>query len=385
MQTEVNKLIKFVRIKWGASKRTVYVTVAMSIMATSSFMLLVSGCSSVLSRSSRAPQGSYTSGHKELAQPRRSEYVPRAEYDELLSKYEKLASGASDSNSSPTSSPNSNLDFNSRSPSPSSSPAINPGTTSAATAVSIPTIKSAEENSEKLLSTVDIDNTTEPSVNGKREKIVESSAGSKDKSVQKIKSTPDDNMDLMLEARTAITGKAPPAYLPLKDKNNGKRELASVDNNLVENGQEENSKVESFSNVGSVDSNSEIDSELKLPAGKSVDDKLEQEVHSLKLAIELMKKGHYGKAINILRPLESSTFKQIKVRAKFELGEILFMQKEYDLALQTFEDIILKYAFSGLTIKSLQRLTVCCSKLSLKEKYDKYSMLLNNFFISGSS
>ncbi|MBF0314437.1 MAG: hypothetical protein HQK50_15935 [Oligoflexia bacterium] len=111
---------------------------------------------------------------------------------------------------------------------------------------------------------------------------------------------------------------------------------------------------------------------------------VEEGITLLKQAAAFIDDRKFATAINTLKDLEKSSHPYIKVYAKFYIGEVLFQQKEYDLALQTFEEIIQKYAFSSVVLKSLERITLCCQKLDLKEKYEKYNMLLNNFFTIGT-
>jgi TolA-binding protein len=64
------------------------------------------------------------------------------------------------------------------------------------------------------------------------------------------------------------------------------------------------------------------------------------------------------------------------------LGDLLFNQGEYDLALQVYEEVIKKYAFSAYVLKALGKLVACCEKLKLPEKGAKYYSLLHDFFES---
>ena len=99
-----------------------------------------------------------------------------------------------------------------------------------------------------------------------------------------------------------------------------------------------------------------------------------QQIHSL------IEENKFDTAIVLLKDLEKSPYKQIMVRAKFYLGEMLFKQSEYDLAMQVYEEIITKNAFSGLVIQSLKKLIICSDKLKLKKKKKKYYSIYNSFF-----
>lgn len=109
---------------------------------------------------------------------------------------------------------------------------------------------------------------------------------------------------------------------------------------------------------------------------------LENEILSLQKANTLLNKKNYDHALNILKELETSSHRQISVRAKFLIGELLFTQSEYDLALQVFSEIISRDAFSGVVLKTLGRMIVCADKLGQTTKKDKYYSILHDFFES---
>lgn len=68
------------------------------------------------------------------------------------------------------------------------------------------------------------------------------------------------------------------------------------------------------------------------------------------------------------------------MRAKLQIGELLMKQNQYDLALQSFEDIIQKYAQSGVVIDALRNAAICGDKLGLANKRDQYSSMLKDVF-----
>lgn len=109
---------------------------------------------------------------------------------------------------------------------------------------------------------------------------------------------------------------------------------------------------------------------------------VESDFEKLKYADKYIAVGDFEKATTLLKKLEVSGNKQIQVRAKFLLGEIMFSQKEYDMALQIFEDIINNYSFSGLVIKALERLEVCSKNLGESKKQKRYHSMLNDIFES---
>lgn len=109
-------------------------------------------------------------------------------------------------------------------------------------------------------------------------------------------------------------------------------------------------------------------------------DDIDEQIIQLREATTLVKVNKFDSALAILKDLETSKEKQIVVRAKLMLGDLLFQQGEFDLAMQSYEDIIKQHAFSGLVIKALGKLVACSEKLKQPEKQAKYYSLLHDFF-----
>ncbi len=109
-------------------------------------------------------------------------------------------------------------------------------------------------------------------------------------------------------------------------------------------------------------------------------DDIDEQILQLQDAANLIKVNKYENALVILKDLESSKEKQIVVRSKLMLGDLLFGQGEFDLAMQTYEDIIKNHAYSGLVLKALGKLVACSEKLKQPEKQAKYYSLLHDFF-----
>lgn len=107
---------------------------------------------------------------------------------------------------------------------------------------------------------------------------------------------------------------------------------------------------------------------------------VEEDLQQLEKAEVLLDQNKFDATLGIVKKLETSPSKQIRVRAKFLLGEILFKQGEFDLAMQIFEEIISRDAYSGIVVKTLGRLIVCSEKLGLKAKKDKYFSVMHDFF-----
>lgn len=104
------------------------------------------------------------------------------------------------------------------------------------------------------------------------------------------------------------------------------------------------------------------------------------QIDQLRKAKRYMDQNKMDAALNEFKLLENSPVRQIQVRAKYNIGELLFRQGEFDLAMQVFEDVLQKDAFSGLVIKTLGRLIACSEKLKLKKKQEQYYSILHDFF-----
>jgi tetratricopeptide (TPR) repeat protein len=112
-------------------------------------------------------------------------------------------------------------------------------------------------------------------------------------------------------------------------------------------------------------------------------DLIEEQIHILRKIQSLVNQNKFNDALNEIKKIEDSAIRQISVRAKFYLGEVLFAQEQYDLAMQVYEEIIKENAFSGVVIKTLGRLIVCSESLKLDKKRDAYYSILHDFFERG--
>jgi len=109
---------------------------------------------------------------------------------------------------------------------------------------------------------------------------------------------------------------------------------------------------------------------------------LEKQIELYQKAEMLSKANKFDEAMIILRELEKTSQSQIKVRVKFLIGHLLFEQKEYDLSMQKFEEIISQHSFSGVIIKTLRKLIQCSQALGLDKKRERYYSILHDFFES---
>ncbi|OUR96492.1 hypothetical protein A9Q84_09080 [Halobacteriovorax marinus] len=125
-----------------------------------------------------------------------------------------------------------------------------------------------------------------------------------------------------------------------------------------------------------------IDKRMAIVTSKLTPSEIEEQIIKLERAVAFISKNKFDQALTLLKELENSNVRQISVNAKFQIGELLFIQQEYDLAMQVFEEIIHKDAFSGLVLKVLGRLIVCSEKLKQTKKQQRYYSVLHDFFES---
>ena len=107
---------------------------------------------------------------------------------------------------------------------------------------------------------------------------------------------------------------------------------------------------------------------------------MEEELDYYRKAVALKSNNKTEEALKIFQFLEKSNSKQITIRAKKQIGDIYFLGKQYDLALQVYEDIIRKNAFSGNTLKALSNASKCAAELGLTDKKAQYESLLRDVF-----
>jgi tetratricopeptide (TPR) repeat protein len=93
-----------------------------------------------------------------------------------------------------------------------------------------------------------------------------------------------------------------------------------------------------------------------------------------------LKESNPGEATKIFQQLETAGTPAIKVRAKLQIGELLYGKGQYDLALQVFEDIINKNAHSGVVLDALKYAVNCSDRLGIQNKKEQYASMLNDVF-----
>lgn len=136
-------------------------------------------------------------------------------------------------------------------------------------------------------------------------------------------------------------------------------------------------------NFATPSANAETETVNIFPTGNTVSPQLPADVES---QLNLYRRGvalkasNPGEATKIFQQLEEQASPAIQVRAKFQVGELLYARQQFDLALQVFEDIITKQAHSGVVIDALKYAVVCTEKLGIQNKRDQYTSMLNDVF-----
>lgn len=93
-----------------------------------------------------------------------------------------------------------------------------------------------------------------------------------------------------------------------------------------------------------------------------------------------LKASNQAEAMKIFQQLETKAIPSVKVRAKYQIGELMMAKGQHDLALQVFEDIINKNADSGVVIDALKGAALAAEKLGVSNKKEQYASMLNDVF-----
>ncbi len=116
------------------------------------------------------------------------------------------------------------------------------------------------------------------------------------------------------------------------------------------------------------------------PGQASDNSNFEDDLSYYKKSLALMENRKLDEALKVFQYLENSKSNQIMVRAKRYIGDIYLDKKQFDLALQVYESIIRKHAFSGSVIHALKKAAICSDRLGLTDKKLKYESILRDFF-----
>lgn len=115
-------------------------------------------------------------------------------------------------------------------------------------------------------------------------------------------------------------------------------------------------------------------------ARKKIPSQVRDQMALLRKGRGFFKQNDHIRALELAKGLERSKNRQIQARAGLLKGEVLFKQEQYDLAMQIFEDLIGRYAFSGVVLSALKHLVICTEKLNLTKKNKQYDSMLRDIF-----
>ncbi len=150
----------------------------------------------------------------------------------------------------------------------------------------------------------------------------------------------------------------------------------STSNSLVDELQR--SQGENFAGGGSVETVDVFGAAAAGPLPQIGSD-LESQVSAYRKGL-ILTETNPAEALKVFQQLDAKGAPALQARAKFQIGELLMKQNQYDLALQSFESIIQKHANSGVVIDALRNAAICGDKLGLATKRDQYSSMLKDVF-----
>lgn len=107
--------------------------------------------------------------------------------------------------------------------------------------------------------------------------------------------------------------------------------------------------------------------------------RVRKDIGLLYQAYSMFNQKKFGDVIIILKELEDSQVFQIRAQARFLLGKTMYEQGEYDVAMQIFEEIVLKMRGTVFGLLSLEKLISCTDKVGLMQKKKYFSQLYSRF------
>lgn len=134
-----------------------------------------------------------------------------------------------------------------------------------------------------------------------------------------------------------------------------------------------NAETETVNVFPAADTNAQTNTPVEVP------EDIESQLSLFRRGLSL-KTTNPGEATKIFQQLETKGVPAVKVRAKYQIGEMLLGRGQYDLALQVFEDIINKHAESGVVLDALRGAVMASEKLGITAKRDQYASMLNDVF-----
>lgn len=160
-------------------------------------------------------------------------------------------------------------------------------------------------------------------------------------------------------------------YESLKD--NKQSNSSSLSQEMAE------SKTKNFSSTNSETVDLFQEAVKEKPKTPVVDNRLSSQILQYKTAVAMMEMKP-AEALKIFQELDQKAAPVVRVRAKFQIGMMFYNKGQFDLALQVFDEVINKKAYSGVVIEALRMAEKCATQLSLKTKKSQYSSMLNDVF-----
>jgi len=106
------------------------------------------------------------------------------------------------------------------------------------------------------------------------------------------------------------------------------------------------------------------------------------ELQKLQEALNAYVKKDWNNSLALFSHLLQAQNDQVRVRSIYYSGKIWVAQLKFDLALQQFERVIEKHAYSSLSLLALKEAAHCAEKLGSKEKALLYSTALQDYGIN---
>ena len=107
--------------------------------------------------------------------------------------------------------------------------------------------------------------------------------------------------------------------------------------------------------------------------------RVSKDLNLLYQAYDKFNQKKFGDVIILLKELEASQVFQVRAQAKYLFGITMFEQGEFDLAMQIFEDVMVKMRSSVFGLLSLNKLLACTERLGLKKKNEYYTQIFSRF------
>ena len=115
-------------------------------------------------------------------------------------------------------------------------------------------------------------------------------------------------------------------------------------------------------------------------AKETSSNELSDHLETYNKAMGLRRSKNYSAALKLFQKLEKSAPSVIAVRAKYHMADMLFVQNEFDLSMQAFEQIVTMHSHSVIVLQALKKLVICTGRLNLDSKAEQYRSLLKDIF-----